>query len=77
MELLIQLMQIIPEEGTVLDMFMGSGSTGVACVRTGRSFVGIELSDEYFETSKRRIEEELEKAGDMQGSKERDEETTG
>lgn len=41
----------------VLDTFMGSGSTGVACVQEGRRFIGIEREDKYFETAKRRIEE--------------------
>lgn len=42
---------------TVLDNCMGSGSTGVACVNTGRDFIGMELDPGYFETAKRRIEE--------------------
>ena len=42
---------------TVLDLFMGSGSTGVACVNTSRNFIGIELDDKYFEIAKRRISE--------------------
>ena len=41
---------------TVLDNCMGSGSTGVACVNTGRDFIGIELQDEYFQIAKERIE---------------------
>ncbi len=41
----------------VLDPFMGSGSTGVACVHEGRRFIGIEREDKYFEVAKRRIEE--------------------
>ena len=41
----------------VLDSFMGSGSTGVACVQEGRRFIGIEREDKYFEVAKRRIEE--------------------
>lgn len=40
---------------TVLDMFMGSGSTGVACVNTGRNFIGIELDNKYFDIAKERI----------------------
>lgn len=40
----------------VLDNCMGSGSTGVACVNTGRDFTGMELDPGYFETAKRRIE---------------------
>lgn len=46
---------IVPENGTALDVFMGSGTTGVACVRQGRSFVGIELNPEYFEIACDRI----------------------
>lgn len=42
---------------TVFDPFMGSGSTGVACVNTGRDFIGIELDPGYFEIAKKRIEE--------------------
>ena len=42
----------------VLDNTMGSGSTGVACVRTQRSFIGIEADDEYFDKAKKRIERE-------------------
>ena len=45
------------EGGVVLDCFMGSGSTGVACVNTNRRFIGIELDDGYFEIAKKRIEE--------------------
>ncbi len=46
-----------PEEGVVLDPFMGSGSTGVACVNTGRRFIGMELDPGYFEIAKKRIED--------------------
>lgn len=41
---------------TVLDPFMGSGSTGVACMNTGRNFIGMELHPGYFETAQKRIE---------------------
>lgn len=41
----------------VLDNVMGSGTTGVACQKTNRKFIGIELNDEYFETAEQRIEE--------------------
>lgn len=40
---------------TVLDFTMGSGTTGVACVNTGRKFIGIELDTEYFNIAKKRI----------------------
>ena len=42
---------------SVLDPFMGSGTTGVACAQLGRRFVGIELEERYFEIACRRIEE--------------------
>jgi site-specific DNA-methyltransferase (adenine-specific) len=45
------------EGATVLDYAMGSGSTGVAAVNTGRSFIGIELDPDHFNLSKKRIEE--------------------
>jgi DNA modification methylase len=38
---------------------MGSGTTGVACVRTGRKFIGIEIEPKYFDIAVRRIEAEL------------------
>ena len=41
---------------TVLDFTMGSGTTGVACVNTGRNFIGIEMDDHYFDVSKKRIQ---------------------
>ena len=45
------------EGQTVLDPFMGSGTTCIACVNTGRKFIGIELDEKYFEIAKKRIEE--------------------
>lgn len=48
---------------TVLDCFMGSGTTGVASVRNGRKFIGMELQEKYFEIAKKRIEGELVAAG--------------
>lgn len=42
---------------TILDPFMGSGTTGVACAKLGRKFIGIELDPKYFEIACRRIEE--------------------
>jgi DNA modification methylase len=42
---------------SVADPFMGSGTTGVACVRLGRRFTGIEQDASHFETAVRRIEE--------------------
>lgn len=49
---------------TILDPFMGSGTTGVACVKSGRSFIGIEREPSYFDIACRRIEEAY-RQGDM------------
>lgn len=47
------------ENDIVLDCFMGSGSTGVACMNTNRRFIGIELDENYFNIAKNRIEESI------------------
>ena len=44
----------------VLDPFMGSGSTGVACKELNRNFIGIELDDSYFDIGVNRIKEHIE-----------------
>ena len=44
------------ENDIIFDGFMGSGSTGVACIETGRKFIGVELDKKYFEIAKERIE---------------------
>jgi DNA modification methylase len=51
---------------TVLDFTMGSGTTGVACVNTGRNFIGIELDKAYFEIAKDRIYASEEKQASVQ-----------
>ncbi len=43
----------------IFDPFMGSGTTGVACVETGRNFIGIEIDESYYNIAKRRIDEAL------------------
>lgn len=45
------------EGDTVFDPFMGSGTTGVACVQTGRNFIGCEIDKGYYEIAKKRIEQ--------------------
>lgn len=47
----------IPNAQTILDPFMGSGTTGVAAVQEGRKFIGIEIEEKYFDIACRRIEE--------------------
>ena len=56
----IKLMEILiknssDEKDIVLDPFLGSGTTGVACVNTNRNFIGIELDEKYFNIAKERI----------------------
>ena len=58
--LLERLMALVTQENElVLDPFMGSASTGVACINTGRKFIGMELDDQYFDIAKQRIEKAL------------------
>jgi site-specific DNA-methyltransferase (adenine-specific) len=47
---------VVPEGGVVLDPFMGSGTTGVACINTGRRFIGIERDEHYYGVAWERIE---------------------
>jgi site-specific DNA-methyltransferase (adenine-specific) len=49
--------QFTDEDETILDPFMGSGTTGVACVQTGRRFVGVEIDPAYFAIAERRVAE--------------------
>lgn len=57
--MLTQVTASVPEDGTCLDFCMGSGTTGVACVRTGRKFIGIEIDKGYFDIACRRITDEI------------------
>jgi site-specific DNA-methyltransferase (adenine-specific) len=58
-DLLRYLIRTYSNEGdTILDNTMGSGSTGVACIKEKRNFIGIELDDKYFDIAKKRIETE-------------------
>jgi DNA modification methylase len=54
----------LPKAEAILDPFMGSGSTGVACVQLRRRFIGIEIEERYFNIACRRIEE-AQRQGDM------------
>lgn len=59
-ELIEFFLKLLTNEGdTVLDPFMGSGTSGVVARRLKRNFVGVELDDKYFANAKRRIEEAL------------------
>lgn len=66
--LLEYLVKTYTNEGeTVLDNCMGSGSTGVACVRSGRQFIGIEKDPRYFEIARERIDKETQAASLVAG----------
>jgi len=45
------------EGNIILDPFMGSGTTGVACINTNRNFIGMELEEKYFKIAEHRIEQ--------------------
>lgn len=47
----------LPDAQTILDPFMGSGTTGVACANLGRRFIGIEIEPKYFDIACKRIED--------------------
>jgi site-specific DNA-methyltransferase (adenine-specific) len=55
--LMQEIVEIVPAGSLVLDPFMGSGTTGVACMALGRRFVGIELTADHFDIACRRIEQ--------------------
>ena len=50
-------LSLAPKADTILDPYMGSGTTGVACVKLGRKFTGIELDPDYFDIACRRVED--------------------
>lgn len=50
----------VPFGGVVFDPFMGSGTTAIACLRTGRKFIGVERDPVHFETAVKRVRRELE-----------------
>lgn len=50
-------------DATMLDPLMGGGSVGEACLAAGRGYIGCELSPEYFEISRERLEEALASRG--------------
>lgn len=55
LEVMKRIIGILPEDYTIVDPFMGSGTTGVACKLLNRNFIGIEIDEKYFNISKERI----------------------
>lgn len=55
--LMVDILEVTGRKSTILDPFMGSGTTGAACMKTGRNFIGIEMDRVYYEIAKARIEE--------------------
>lgn len=63
LEVMTNIIGILPKNKIILDPFMGSGTTGVACKKMKRDFIGIEIDEKYFEIAKKRIDD-----ADRQGS---------
>jgi site-specific DNA-methyltransferase (adenine-specific) len=53
------------QDATILDPFMGSGTTGVACVKTGRKFIGVEIDPGYFDIAVNRIKKAIAEQKEM------------
>ena len=57
LEVMENIIGILPKDAIIVDPFMGSGTTGVACKELGRDFIGIEIDKQYFDIANERIEE--------------------
>lgn len=57
LEVMKNIIGILPEDAVIVDPFMGSGTTGLACIELGRQFVGIELDKEYYDIAEKRLSE--------------------
>lgn len=55
LEVMERIIGILPENKTIIDPFMGTGTTGVACKKLNRNFIGIEKEPEYYEIADKRI----------------------
>lgn len=55
LEVMKNIIGILPPDAIILDPFMGSGTTGVACAELGRKFIGIEMDTDYFRVAEQRI----------------------
>ena len=57
LEVMRNIVGILPDDAVILDPFMGSGTTGIACRELSRSFIGIELDADYFKLAEKRLRE--------------------
>lgn len=56
LEVMKNVIGILPQGAIIIDPFMGSGTTGIACKELGRDFIGIELDETYYNIAKERLE---------------------
>lgn len=59
LQLITDLLEIVPKGALVLDPFIGCGTTAVACLQTGRRYIGFELSKEYHAIAEKRVADAL------------------
>ena len=59
LEVMKNIIGILPKDAVIVDPFMGSGTTGVACAELGRKFIGIEMDTDYFHIAEQRIAEAI------------------
>ena len=67
LQVMKNIISLLPEDYIILDPFMGSGTTGVACKELGRDFIGIEIDSQYFEIASKRLNdtEGVKQCGEM------------
>lgn len=58
LSIILEFMDVVNDNDLVLDPFFGSGTTGLACEKLGRKWIGIEISEAYCAIAKKRIEQE-------------------
>ena len=58
-EVMERIIKILPEEYTIIDPFLGSGTTAIACINSNRNFIGIEKDDVYFNVASMRVQQHL------------------
>ena len=59
LEVMKNIVGILPPDAVIVDTFMGSGTTGVACAELGRKFIGIEMDADYFHIAEQRISDAI------------------